>query len=195
MAGQLERFDSHVKYNLQNATPQDVENFIQRLKDFDSRLTYLFTHLKAKEKSFKGKDLVEQETDEGLNQLKSLNSALNRKAVLHRIEKEFDIKIESKQQFDWSEKIKNPGESKKIGSKTFSQSEGALPIQKLSSFNVRIDEPVREEDRESEASSDTSDDHKPVFKPPTPQHKVSTITRNDKTFKAAIASIDDDIEH
>ncbi len=59
--------------------------------------------------------------------------------MLHRIEKEFDIKIESKQQqFDWSEKIKNPGDSKK-SSKPLSHSEANLPIKKLSSFNMRID--------------------------------------------------------
>jgi hypothetical protein len=68
----------------------------------------------------KGTDQVEQENDDALNQLKSLNSALNRKAVLHRIEKEFDIKIDSKQQFDWSERIKNPGDSKKGGNKSLS---------------------------------------------------------------------------
>ena len=61
---------------------------------------------------------------------------------------------------------------------------------------MRIDQPVREEDRESEASSDTPDDSSQIFKPPTPMHKVSsTITRNDKSFKAAIASVDDEDEH
>lgn len=46
---------------------------------------------------------------------------------------------------------------------------------------MRIDQPVREEDRESEASSDTPDDSSQIFKPPTPMHKVSsTITRNEK---------------
>ena len=60
---------------------------------------------------------------------------------------------------------------------------------------MRIDQPVREEERESEASSDTSDDSDPIYKPPTPKQKVSTITRNDKSFKAAIASVEDEDEH
>jgi hypothetical protein len=61
---------------------------------------------------------VSSATDDQLLHLKSLNSSLNRRAVLHRIEKEFDQKStgaptplteESSQdasKFDWSEKIK-----------------------------------------------------------------------------------------
>ena len=114
--GQLERLETHAKHNLMTAKNQDLETFLIRLKDLDIRLCQLNDHLKSKMTDDKNGE--SGATDDQLLHLKSLNSALNRRAVLHRIEKEFDQKStgaptplaeESSQdntKFDWSEKIK-----------------------------------------------------------------------------------------
>lgn len=114
--GQLERLETHAKHNLMSAKNQDLEIFLTRLTDLDIRLSQLSDHLKSRMTDDPSGD--SGSTDDQLLHLKSLNSALNRRAVLHRIEKEFDQKStgaptplaeESAQdasKFDWSEKIK-----------------------------------------------------------------------------------------
>lgn len=114
--GQLERLETHAKHNLMTAKNQDLETFLVRLTDLDTRLCQLNDHVKSRMTDDPSGETGA--TDEQLLHLKSLNSALNRRAVLHRIEKEFEQKSsgaptplaeESSQEaskFDWSEKIK-----------------------------------------------------------------------------------------
>jgi len=114
--GQLERLETHAKHNLMTAKNQDLETFLSRLTDLDIRLCQLNEHLKSRMTDDTSGE--SGATDEQFLHLKSLNSALNRRAVLHRIEKEFDQKSSGAptplaeesshdtSKFDWSEKIK-----------------------------------------------------------------------------------------
>jgi hypothetical protein len=83
-----------------STSAKDIEQLLSRLSEFESRIEYLHSHLKQAEARVKG--LNEEDADDQFMQLKTLNSALNRRAVLHRIEKEFETGSTSSFPSSWT---------------------------------------------------------------------------------------------
>jgi hypothetical protein len=82
-----------------------------------------------------------------------LNSALNRRAALHRIEREFDsntidTSLQDSSQFDWSEKIKTSEQKRPINKANFT-------AKNTTAIHMKIDQAVTEEDESSSSSDDT----------------------------------------
>ena len=79
LGGQLERFETHFGQHVSSGKALDIASFTKRLVDLEVKLNQAHGHLKKSDVD-----------DTQYQSLKSINSALNRRAALQRIEKEYE---------------------------------------------------------------------------------------------------------
>lgn len=96
LGGQLERFEAHFGQHVSTGKALDIPSFTKRLVDLESKLNQAHGHLKKSDVD-----------DAQYQSLKSINSALNRRAALQRIEKGFETTPMARTDgFAWAANVK-----------------------------------------------------------------------------------------